>query len=145
MASPVVKKSTKNEANKQIISMNESPKSANFIERIIGDFSKTPASKQLLIGSLSGWCTGFITMRIGKMASVAIGGGILLLQLANHKGYISIDWDKVTKKADKVTDQIEEVVYGDEPKIMDQVGILTRSNPYIVTAFIGGFFIGLSC
>lgn len=67
--------------------------------------------------------TGFVTMRIGKLAALAVGGGILILQVANHKGYISIDWDKVTKKADKVTDKIEEAVTGETPKLMDKVSI----------------------
>lgn len=106
-------------------------------------------------------------MKVGKMAAVAIGGGILILQVANHKGYIAIDWDKVTKKADKVSDKLEEAVTGEAPKLMDKVSIslisknnelnyllptnilqvrtFTRENPFIVTAFIGGFFIGLSC
>ncbi|XP_026473531.1 FUN14 domain-containing protein 1-like isoform X2 [Ctenocephalides felis] len=146
MASPVVRKSNKDEVNKEIVSMDEVAKDAkNFIERILGDVSKTSATKQLVIGSLSGWTTGFVTMRIGKLAALAVGGGILILQVANHKGYISIDWDKVTKKADKVTDKIEEAVTGETPKLMDKVRIFTRENPYIVTSFIGGFFIGLSC
>uniref|UniRef100_A0A6M2DWK8 Putative fun14 domain-containing protein 1 isoform x2 neodiprion lecontei n=1 Tax=Xenopsylla cheopis TaxID=163159 RepID=A0A6M2DWK8_XENCH len=146
MASPVVRKSNKEEVNKEIVSMDEVAKDAkNFLERILGDISKTSATKQLVIGSLSGWTTGFVTMKVGKMAAVAIGGGILILQVANHKGYIAIDWDKVTKKADKVSDKLEEAVTGEAPKLMDKVRTFTRENPFIVTAFIGGFFIGLSC
>lgn len=56
MASPVVRKSNKDEVNKEIVSMDEVAKDAkNFIERILGDVSKTSATKQLVIGSLSGW------------------------------------------------------------------------------------------
>lgn len=56
MASPVVRKSNKEEVNKEIVSMDEVAKDAkNFLERILGDISKTSATKQLVIGSLSGW------------------------------------------------------------------------------------------
>lgn len=29
-------------------------------------------------------------MKVGKVAATAIGGGILLVQFANHKGYINV-------------------------------------------------------
>jgi len=29
-------------------------------------------------------------MKVGKAAATAVGGGILLLQVANHKGYINV-------------------------------------------------------
>jgi FUN14 family len=50
-----------------------------------------------------------------------VGGGIILLQIANQQGYISIDWSKINKKVDKVTDKVEEAVTGEGPKWMDKV------------------------
>jgi hypothetical protein len=34
--------------------------------------------------------TGFLAMKVGKAAATAVGGGIIILQLANHKGYINV-------------------------------------------------------
>jgi FUN14 domain-containing protein 1 len=60
-------------------------------------------------------------MKVGKAAAFAFGGGILLLQIANHKGFIKVNWSKVCKQADEVTDKLEEKVTGQGPKWMEKV------------------------
>ncbi|KAF7286974.1 hypothetical protein GWI33_002818 [Rhynchophorus ferrugineus] len=93
----------------------------NFISRFIGDVSKSSATKQIILGASSGWVTGFLAMRVGKSAALALGGGIILLQIANEKGYINVNWDKVNKKIDKVVDKVEEQITGEGPSWMDKV------------------------
>ncbi|XP_039438900.1 FUN14 domain-containing protein 1 isoform X1 [Culex pipiens pallens] len=110
-------KSKKNETNKEIITMSDA---AGVLDRWVGDVSKKSATKQILIGAGSGWATGYITMKVGKAAAVAVGGGIILLQIANQQGYISIDWNKINKKVDKVTDKVEEAVTGQGPSWADK-------------------------
>lgn len=56
--------------------------------------------------------TGFITMKIGKVAAVGLGGGVILLHIASQKGYIDINWDKINKKVDKISDKIEKETTG---------------------------------
>ncbi|XP_076261368.1 FUN14 domain-containing protein 1-like isoform X1 [Rhynchophorus ferrugineus] len=92
----------------------------NFISRFIGDVSKSSATKQIILGASSGWVTGFLAMRVGKSAALALGGGIILLQIANEKGYINVNWDKVNKKIDKVVDKVEEQITGEGPSWMDK-------------------------
>ncbi|XP_058817950.1 FUN14 domain-containing protein 1 isoform X1 [Topomyia yanbarensis] len=111
------RKVKKDETNKEIINMGEA---AGFLDRFVGDVSKGSATKQILVGAGSGWATGYITMKIGKMAAVAVGGGIILLQIANQQGYIQIDWNKIHKKVDKVTDKVEEAVTGQGPSWADK-------------------------
>ena len=60
-------------------------------------------------------------MRVGKTAALALGGGIILLQVANEKGYIKVNWDKLDKKLDKVADKLEERITGEGPSWMDKV------------------------
>lgn len=60
-------------------------------------------------------------MRVGKTAALALGGGILLLQIANEKGYIKVNWDKVSRNMDKVSDKVEETITGQGPSWMDKV------------------------
>lgn len=62
-------------------------------------------------------------MKVGKVAACAIGGGIIMLQIASTQGYININWDKIKKKAEKISDKVEEKVTGDGPKLMDKVRI----------------------
>ena len=50
------------------------------------DLSKAPVPKQLAVGGVAGWLSGYVTMKAGKMAATAIGGTLLLLQIAHRKG-----------------------------------------------------------
>ncbi|KAJ0182555.1 hypothetical protein K1T71_001924 [Dendrolimus kikuchii] len=93
----------------------------NFIEKAIGDIGKTSATKQLILGTASGWITGFISMKIGKIAAVGLGGGVILLHIASQKGYIDINWDKINKKVDKITDKIEKEATGRSPDWFEKV------------------------
>lgn len=65
--------------------------------------------------------TGYVTMKVGKAAALAVGGGIILLQFANQQGYIHVDWNKVTRKFDKVTDKVSEAVTNEKPGLLDKV------------------------
>ncbi|XP_024892638.1 FUN14 domain-containing protein 1-like isoform X3 [Temnothorax curvispinosus] len=140
---PTAKKS-KEDANKEAYSIDATQEAKSFLEKIMGDVSKSSATKQIIIGSTSGWVTGFVTIKIGKVAACAVGGGIIMLQIAAHQGYININWDKVMRKAEKITDKVEERITGEGPNFMDKVGKLWRKNSFIATSFLGGFIIGLS-
>lgn len=43
----------------------------------IKDLSKAPAPKQIGVGAVVGWATGYLTMKVGKMAATAVGGSLL--------------------------------------------------------------------
>ena len=60
------------------------------VSRLLDDLSRAPVPKQLAAGGLAGWTAGYLTMKAGKMAATAIGGSLLLLQIAHHKGYIKV-------------------------------------------------------
>ena len=68
---------------------------------------KYSVATQLLIGGVTGWCTGFIFQKVGKLAATAVGGGFFLLQLANHTGYIKVDWQCVEKDMKKAKEQLK--------------------------------------
>ncbi|XP_076640358.1 FUN14 domain-containing protein 1 isoform X2 [Colletes latitarsis] len=120
MSLPVSKKS-KDDANKEECNIDISKEAKSIIDQILGDVSKKSATKQIIIGTTSGWVTGFVTMKVGKIAAFAVGGGIIMLQIAAHQGYIKINWDKIQKKAEKISDKVEEKVTGEGPKFMDKV------------------------
>jgi hypothetical protein len=55
MASPAARKSNKEEEN-DLLSIDEVTEEAKgLIDRILGDVGKSSATKQLIIGSISGW------------------------------------------------------------------------------------------
>lgn len=65
--------------------------------------------------------TGFLTMKVGKFVAISVGGSIILLQIASNEGYISIDWSKIHRKVDKITDKVGEAVTGEGPSWADKV------------------------
>lgn len=104
------------------VTMEEVEKEAkSIVEKIVKDVGKASASKQLIFGCTSGWLTGYLMMKVGKMAAVALGGGIILLQVANHNGFIKVNWDRLYKKANEVGDQLETSATSKGPKLMDKV------------------------
>ena len=60
-------------------------------------------------------------MRIGRVVAIAVGGGIILIQIANEKGYIKLNWSKINKNIDKVTDKVEKELTGQEPSLLSKV------------------------
>ncbi|XP_063928257.1 FUN14 domain-containing protein 1-like isoform X2 [Zophobas morio] len=137
------KKSTKNQNNKDIATMDDiEDKAKSFLERFFGDVSKISATKQIALGTSTGWVTGFLAMRVGKTAALALGGGIILLEIASEKGYIKINWDKVQKNLDKVGDRVEEKITGHGPDWKDKVIKFAQTHTSFTSGFIGGFLIG---
>lgn len=65
--------------------------------------------------------TGFVTVKVGKAVAIAVGGSIILLQIANDQGYIKVNWDKIASKTDKLMDKVEERVTGEGPNLLDKV------------------------
>lgn len=82
-------------------------------------------------------------MKIGKTAAFAMGGGIILLQIAQQKGYIVIDWEKIRRNAEKVTEKVEESSYNNHSWI-NQVRNFAFQNSCFAAGFLGGFLIGLA-
>lgn len=64
-----------------------------------------------------------MTVKVGKAVAIAVGGSIILLQIANEQGYIKVNWDKLASKTDKLMDKVEERVTGEGPNMLDKVRI----------------------
>lgn len=45
-------------------------------------------------------------MKIGKVVATAVGGSLIILQIANHKGYINVNWAKVNKDLEKASKKL---------------------------------------
>uniref|UniRef100_A0A8D8UPU4 FUN14 domain-containing protein 1B n=1 Tax=Cacopsylla melanoneura TaxID=428564 RepID=A0A8D8UPU4_9HEMI len=118
---PTVTRRSNDESEPPITLDEVSKEAQSLIDKVVKDVGKSSATKQLIIGGASGWVTGFLMMKIGKMAAVTVGGSIILLQLANHKGYININWDKVIDKADKAARSVEASTSSKKTNILDKV------------------------
>lgn len=127
-------------SNENVESVEESSKAV--IQRLFGDVSKASVAKQLAVGCVTGWCSGYLFVKVGKTASMAVGGGLIILQVAHHQGWINVHWgnvDKTVKKAkNKITKQ-------NVPELLEKLEIFVRQNIFLSSGFAGGFFIGLAC
>ncbi|KAF7287378.1 hypothetical protein GWI33_001734 [Rhynchophorus ferrugineus] len=82
--------------------------------------------------------------------AAALGGGLILLQLANEAGYISINWSQL-KKVDKNMNQKDHKkkyelslnLIRNLAEWTQQIINFAVENPEISTGFVGGFFLGL--
>ncbi|EDW13555.1 FUN14 domain-containing protein 1 [Drosophila mojavensis] len=91
-----------------------------FIKGLLGDISSRSTYSQLFIGVTSGWATGYTTMKFGKFAAFAIGGSIILIEIAHQEGFIKIDWPKLTKSVDKIAEKVESSISGNDPNWIDK-------------------------
>nr|XP_027223989.1 uncharacterized protein LOC113816152 [Penaeus vannamei] len=54
---------------------------------------------QSLIFFIAGRC--YLSMKVGKVAATVVGGSMIIMQLAAHKGYIKVDWNRLNKDLEK--------------------------------------------
>uniref|UniRef100_G3RFF3 FUN14 domain containing 2 n=1 Tax=Gorilla gorilla gorilla TaxID=9595 RepID=G3RFF3_GORGO len=103
---------------------------------------------QLFIGGVTGWCTGFIFQKVGKLAATAVGGGFFLLQLANHSGYIKVDWQRVEKDMKKAKEQLKIRKSTQIPNQVrskaEEVVSFVKKNVLVTGGFFGGFLLGMA-
>ena len=103
---------------------------------------KYSVATQLLIGGVTGWCTGFIFQKVGKLAATAVGGGFFLLQLANHTGYIKVDWQRVEKdmkKAKELKIRKSNQIPTEVKSKAEEVVLFVKKNVLVTGGFFGGF------
>ncbi|XP_053773307.1 FUN14 domain-containing protein 2 [Desmodus rotundus] len=109
---------------------------------------KYSVATQLLIGGVTGWCTGFIFQKVGKLAATAVGGGFFLLQVANHTGYIKVDWQRVEKDMKRAKEQLKIRKSNHLPSEVkskaEEVVSFVKKNVLVTGGFFGGFLLGMA-
>jgi FUN14 domain-containing protein 1 len=85
--------------------------SQTMLALVVEDLEKKPVPKQLAVGVGAGWMTGYLTIKQGKMVATAIRGTLLLLQIAHHKGYIKVKWNKMAKDSNTMADKLKKYLH----------------------------------
>jgi len=116
----------------------------SWLSRMSNDVSKTSVAKQIGIGALGGWATGFVFGKVGRAAATTLGTSLVLFQLANHYGYIKVDWKKVEKTKKDVAKDLQNNVGAYVPKFLDESKALAAKNVYLASGFAGGFLLGIA-
>lgn len=109
---------------------------------------KYSVATQLAIGGITGWCTGFVFRKVGKLAATAVGGGFFLLQLASHTGYIKVDWQRVEKDVKKAKAQLKirksQQTPAEVKSKAEEALSFVKKNVPVTGGFLGGFLLGLA-
>ncbi|XP_025896711.1 FUN14 domain-containing protein 2 [Nothoprocta perdicaria] len=137
-----------------VLDLAEYTKSRPWWRKVFAPGSGSSAEKynvatQLVIGGVTGWCTGFIFQKVGKLAATAVGGGFFLLQVANHTGYIKVDWKLVERDVNKAKQQLKFHSSGNKmaPEVkgkVDEVITFLKKNVILTGGFAGGFLLGMA-
>ncbi|XP_051914904.1 FUN14 domain-containing protein 1-like isoform X2 [Hippocampus zosterae] len=135
----------------EVVDLTEYARRHQWWSRIFGNNSGPIAEKysvatQLMMGGLTGWCAGYIFQRVGKVATTAVGGGFLLLQIANHSGYVQVDWKKVENDVNKAKKHLKKANKA-APELntfIEEATDFIKRNIVLSSGFVGGFFLGLA-
>ncbi|KAM9499422.1 FUN14 domain-containing protein 1A-like isoform 2-T2 [Salvelinus alpinus] len=130
----------------------EYAKKQRWWNKIFGENSGPVAEKynvatQLAIGGVSGWCAGYLFQKVGKLAASAVGGGFFFLQIANHTGYIKVDWKRVERDVNNAKKQLKLNAEKPTKEVrtkVDEVQTFVKKNIILTGGFAGGFLLGLA-
>jgi len=86
-----------------------------------------------------------VAIKVGKTIATVVGGSLILLQIANHKGYIKINWTKVNKDLEGASKKLAQARSNPSiPNMLDKARDIILDKGYFSCGFIGGFLLGLA-
>ncbi|XP_007899864.1 FUN14 domain-containing protein 1 [Callorhinchus milii] len=140
------------EESYEVLDLTEYARRHQWWGRVFGHNSGPIAEKysiatQIMMGGVTGWCAGFVFQKIGKLAATAIGGGFFLLQVANHSGYVKVDWKRVEKDVNRAKRQLKKKANKAAPEInnlIEESSEFIKRNIVLASGFVGGFLLGLA-
>uniref|UniRef100_A0A3B3RFX0 FUN14 domain containing 1 n=1 Tax=Paramormyrops kingsleyae TaxID=1676925 RepID=A0A3B3RFX0_9TELE len=117
--------------------------------RVFGNNSGPIAEKysvatQIMMGGVTGWCAGYLFQRVGKIAATAVG---FFVKIANHSGYVQVDWKKVEKDVNKAKKRLKKRADKAAPEIntfIEESTEFVKRNIVLSSGFVGGFLLGLA-
>ncbi|XP_013888940.1 FUN14 domain-containing protein 1 [Austrofundulus limnaeus] len=145
-------KDVEEEIYDKVLDLTEYAKRQRWWDRLFGKSSGPVAEKysvatQIALGGVSGWCAGYLFQKVGKVAATAVGGGLLLLQVANNSGYIQVDWKRVEKDVNKAKKQLQKGTNQSAPELttfVQKSKEFLKKNAVVTSGFVGGFLLGLA-
>jgi hypothetical protein len=90
--------------------------------------------------------------RFGKLAAVSIGGGAVLLQMAQHFGFIEIKFgkpsrfDRIKKRMIKAAEEVGLPVRNESnaEKFFKELGFFLQDNISFGASYCGGVLVGIA-
>jgi FUN14 domain-containing protein 1 len=124
----------------------------DYLKNILKDINEMPTLNQVIIGGTAGITTGYVLSKVGKIAAFTVGSSVIVLQLAQHLGYIEINWGKkkskledLKKKAIKAAEEAGLTNQNNRrDKYVNQIKSFFQENVTFAASFGGGLLVGIS-
>uniref|UniRef100_A0A5S6QWP8 Glutathione peroxidase n=1 Tax=Trichuris muris TaxID=70415 RepID=A0A5S6QWP8_TRIMR len=102
---------------------------------------KSPSTEQIVFGGASGWAAGFVCVKFGRYAAVAIGTTVLVLQIAVHRHYVRINWRSFEGTSQAAQEHVERILHGEGSSAIMAAKNFIKNNAFFAVAFSAGFLI----
>lgn len=93
-------KQNKNKSNKELIkdiSVDLESNCQIIGRKLLEEICKMPSNHQMIIGVSSGWILGWLAIKVGRTLALAVGGGLILMQVSCDMGYICVNWNELNQ------------------------------------------------
>jgi FUN14 domain-containing protein 1 len=129
-----------------------------YIRKALDSTKSFSGMESVIIGGVAGLTTGYFLNKVGRLAAFSVGTSVIVLQVAQHMGYIEIkmgkkssELDELKKKALKAANGFkDELGFGEkksESKIeqaANEVKEFFKNNFTFGASYVGGCLIGLA-
>lgn len=120
------------------------PQHRGWIDNVVRDVATASPKKQIVIGGVSGLASGYVVGKVGRAALLAVGGSLILLQIAHYQGLIQVNWTNVENSLATTRRRINQQVAGSSlPGLVEDVTEFGRRHVYLAGSFFAGFLVGL--
>lgn len=121
-----------------------SPRQPGWIDQALTEMEKATPAKQLLVGGISGWVSGYVCGKVGRIAAVAVGGSIILLQIAHYQGFIQINWNRLERRLEDTRRHLNEQTFDNLPFVVEYLREFARRHFLLTGSFFAGFLVGMT-
>ncbi|CAG2257850.1 unnamed protein product [Mytilus edulis] len=128
----------------EILDLSSLGRNKTWVQKAFGDISKRSAAQQITIGGVSGWVSGFLFIKVTKAVVVTMGLSLVLIQVAQHQGYIKINYKAIQSEIKKTKDVINKEANRHYPGVVENAKRFLQKNMFLAGGFAGGFLIGVA-
>ncbi|CAC5370563.1 unnamed protein product [Mytilus coruscus] len=128
----------------EILDLSSLGRNKTWVQKAFGDISKRSAAQQITIGGVSGWVTGFLFIKVTKAVVVTMGLSLILIQVAQHQGYIKINYRAIQSEIKRTKDVINKEANRHYPGVVENAKRFLQKNMFLAGGFAGGFLIGVA-
>ncbi|XP_063430742.1 FUN14 domain-containing protein 1-like isoform X2 [Mytilus trossulus] len=128
----------------EILDLSSLGRNKTWVQKAFGDISKRSAAQQITIGGVSGWVSGFLFIKVTKAVVVTMGLSLVLIQVAQHQGYIKINYKAIQSEIKKTKEVINKEANRHYPGVVENAKRFLQKNMFLAGGFAGGFLIGVA-